>query len=154
MEECELCGRQTKDVYVLNIEGVEMRSCAKCAEGKKVVRAEIDKPKQQARPGSQRPPRRNPDEPAELIDNYGKVIHDAREHMHLPLKVLGEMLSEKEHLLLRIEEERTKPTVELTKKLERVLGIKLTEEQRDEKKVSVGRPSAGATLGDFMEGKG
>jgi len=32
----------------------------------------------------------------ELIDNYGKVIREAREKMQLPLKVLAEMLNEKE----------------------------------------------------------
>jgi putative transcription factor len=156
MEECELCGRQTSDVYVVDVEGVELRACQRCAKGKKIIRTELEsvkKPKQ-GRPGGmiQRPKR---DEDKELVDNYGEVIRNAREKMKLPIKVLAEMINEKEHLLARVEKEETHPTIELTKKLERALGIKLTASDtgESEQKTSGGKAEE-ATLGEFISKEG
>ncbi len=150
MEECELCGIPTKDVYVLNVENVELRTCASCAKGKKVVRTEMEAQAQKPRPAFQRQ-RTVRDEDKLLVENYANAIRNAREEMKIPLKVLAEMLNEKEHLLLRIEEGKTMPTIALTKKLEKTLKIKLTEDPKEpDKKFNAGK-SQGATLGDFVE---
>ena len=150
MEECELCGRTTKDVYVLNVENVELRACASCAKGKKVVRTELEAKVQKQRPSFQKP-KIIKDEDRQLVENYSSVIRNAREGMKIPLNVFAEMINEKEHFLLRIEEGRTMPTIALTKKLEKALKIKLTEEPKEqEKKISPGK-SQSATLGDFVK---
>ncbi|MDE1856935.1 MAG: TIGR00270 family protein [Candidatus Micrarchaeota archaeon] len=129
MEECELCGRKTEDIYVISIEGTEMRACVNCAKGNKVVRKELaaDRAKASPKRASTSAPRVSSDEEAQIIMGYGKAIKDARERMQLPLKVLAEMINEKEHFLSRVEEEQTLPTITLTKKLEKALKIKLTE---------------------------
>ncbi len=150
MEECELCGRQTKDIYVLDVENVEIRACAKCAKGKKVIRTEIEKPLVNRNPNYIKP---KSDEDRELVEGYGVKIRAARERMKLPIKVLAEMLSEKEHYLVRVEEEETRPTLELTKKLERALSIKLTQDVEEAKAVASSKgQSKGATIGDFIGG--
>jgi len=150
VEDCELCGRPTKDIYVVNVENVELRACASCAKGKKVVRTEMEAQPQKQRPAFQRP-RRVPDEERQLVEDYPNVIRNARENMKIPIKVLAEMINEKEHLLLRIEEGKTRPNIELTKKLEKTLKIKLTEEPKEpEKKFVAGKPQ-GTTVGDFIE---
>lgn len=152
MEECELCGKKINEVVVVEVEDVEMNACLSCAKGKKIVRREG--------PGAQ-PAKRSPrptytrrelrDEEKELVDGYGAAIRSARERMKIPLPVLAAMLNEKEPLLLRIEEERTKPTVELTRKLERSLKIKLYEEVQAETSSQAG-PRAGRsiTIGDMV----
>jgi ribosome-binding protein aMBF1 (putative translation factor) len=78
-------------------------------------------------------------------------MKEARERMKIPIKVLAEMLNEKETLLSRVEQQKTLPPEELRKKLERALGITLQESERSEQKVSmIGRKSQeGATLGEF-----
>lgn len=150
MEECELCGRQTKDVYVIDVENVELRACASCAKGKKVIRTELDQPVQPHGSRNQRPkPVREED--MELVDNYAQVIREAREGMKIPIKVLAEMINEKEHLLLRIEEGKTMPTIELTKKLERALKIKITHEPTEDNVKYKARQSSAPTLGDYVE---
>ena len=35
MEECEICGSKTKDVYIVNVEDVELRVCTKCEEARR-----------------------------------------------------------------------------------------------------------------------
>ncbi len=152
MEECELCGRQLKDVYVIDVENVEMRVCAACAKGKRVLRTEMEKPAQRRgspgpAPMPQRPAR---EEDMALIEGYGGAIRNARERMKLPIKVLAEMINEKEHYLQRVEEEKTEPTMALTKKLEKALSIKLTEEPHEEGRVQTRRATE-ATLGEFVK---
>jgi putative transcription factor len=114
MEECELCGRQTSDIYVVDVEGVELRACQRCAKGKKVLRTELESSKK-AKPGKpwqqQAKPKREEDK--ELVENYGEAIRKARERMKLPIRVLAEMINEKEHLLARVENEETHPTIAL-----------------------------------------
>lgn len=149
MEECELCGRSTKDVYVLNVEGVELRACASCAKGKKVVRTELEAgTKKKSVAASTRPLK---DEEKPLIENYGAVIRRARESMKIPIKVLAEMLNEKEHYLVRVEEQETEPNIVLTRKLEKELKIKLTEESLGETVAYKPKKSDTATLGEFAD---
>ena len=149
MEECELCGRTTKDVYVIDVENVELRACARCAQGKKVLRIEKEKPQRIER--TFKAQRKKPDEEMRLIENYGHAIREARERMKIPLKVLAEMINEKEPFLRRIEEQETEPTIKLTKKLEKVLNIKLTEEPSEDSNNFKGSGrSDKATIGDFV----
>ena len=146
MEECELCGRQMKDAYIVSVEGADLRVCAGCAKGKKVLYREVeDRP----RPGQKKAIRKTDDD-LELVDGYGAKIHAARDRMQLPLKVLAEMINEKEAHLLRVEEEKTKPSIELTKKIEKALNIRITQPKDDGPKVNTGKKQGGATLGDFF----
>lgn len=149
MEECEICGAKTNDIYVVNVEDVELRVCTKCAKGKKIVAKVTERansPKQVARVQKNEVP--------QLVENYGLAIHNAREAMKLPIKVLAEMINEKETLLLRIEQQKTLPSTELTKKLEKALGIKLSDTQQSESENTgyTGRAEK-VTLGDFMDSK-
>lgn len=148
MEECELCGSKMKDVYIVNVDEVELRVCTKCAQGKKIISKVMDQPKgskQQAAKAAK-------NEIPQLVENYGSKMHKARESMKIPLKVLAEMINEKETLLARVEQQRTMPSVELTKKLEKALGIKLVESaaQLQEKSASYSSKNEAATLGEFM----
>jgi putative transcription factor len=151
VEECELCGRQTKDIYVLNVENVELRTCASCAKGKKVVRTELERQVKKPDIRSQRT-RPKTDEEKELVEDYPNVVRRARERMKIPIKVLAEMLNEKEHLILRVEEGKTLPSIPLTKKLEKALKIKLTEEGTEEVKSYTAKKATEPTIGDFVEG--
>ncbi|MDE1871318.1 MAG: TIGR00270 family protein [Candidatus Micrarchaeota archaeon] len=147
MEECEICGIKAGDIYIVDVEDVELRVCTKCARGKKVVSQVIERPGF----GRKRVAEGNEDEP-QLIENYGSAIHSAREAMKIPLKVLAEMLNEKETLLLRIEQQRTLPSVELTKKLEKALAIRLMEKGQQGENPGASRGSRDrATLGDFIK---
>ncbi|MGD0729195.1 MAG: multiprotein-bridging factor 1 family protein [Candidatus Micrarchaeaceae archaeon] len=150
MEECELCGAKMKDVYVVNVDNVELRVCIKCAQGKKI----ISKVMEQKKGNVLQMPKKDKNEIPQIVENYGRIIHDARESMKLPMKVLAEMINEKETLLSRVEQQRTMPSVELTKKLEKALSIKLTEESQVQKENmhSYGNNEE-ATLGEFVTKK-
>ncbi len=150
VEDCELCGRQTRDIFVIDVENVEMRTCASCAKGKKVIRTEFERTQQKQgnRPAKVRP---LSDEERPLVDDYAHRIKQARENMKIPLKVLAEKLNEKEGYLSRVEEGKTEPNNVLVKKLEREFQIKLTEDAVEEAPIKVSKKPDKATLGEFAD---
>ena len=150
MEECELCGRQMSVVYVVSIEGVEFRVCASCAKGKKIVSEPNErKPNSNGSYSKRQKPESDENGPI-LIDGYGAAIRNAREGLKIPLKVLAEMINEKETFLTRVEEEKTEPPMPLVKKLERALNIKLISatDKPETKTHSIGQQGS-VTLGDY-----
>ncbi len=149
MEECELCGKKISDVYVVEIDGVELGVCAGCARGKKVIRTNAKKSEDK----SIIVRRNTPKEEAELIENFGEAVRNAREGMELSLPVLAEMLNEKESHLRHIEQQKTMPSAELTKKLEKFLNIKLTVESKEETGFSTKSKADRASLGEFIKPK-
>jgi putative transcription factor len=148
VEECEICGSKTKDVYIVNVEDVELRVCTKCAKGKKIVSKVVERTNKPKMAGIE-----SKKEEAQLIDDYGVAIHNAREAMKLPLKVLAEMLNEKETLLLRIEQQKTLPSVELTKKIEKALSIKLADTGEPQEKSYGGNRGDKITMADYIKRK-
>ncbi|MCL5434355.1 MAG: multiprotein bridging factor aMBF1 [Candidatus Marsarchaeota archaeon] len=150
MEECELCGKSTDSAYVVLVEGVELRVCASCANGKKVL---SHRPTDSASRGYhgtyQKTAKKSIDEPP-LVDNYGRVIREARERLKIPIKVLAEMINEKETFLSRVEAEKAAPPAQLIKKLEKTLNIKLTASRSEAEDNQHYRSDNGVTtIGDF-----
>jgi putative transcription factor len=125
MEECELCGRDMGTVHVVSLEGAELRVCAKCSAGKRIVYKE--NPFQQEQKTAEG--KQSAKEERELVADYGQRIRKAREAQKIPVKVLAEMLNEKEHFLARVESQKTTPPDALVRKLERALNIGLKEEE-------------------------
>lgn len=143
--ECELCGRQTEERYIATIENVELRVCPRCAKGHHVTEEVI--PRNQA--GSGQP--RAQDQVDEMVEDYGMQIRRAREHMKIPVKVLAEMISEKEGVVTRVEQQKMVPPEALRKKIEKALGLKLAVEGAPEKSSYHGSGKAEeATLGEFV----
>ena len=151
MEECELCGNKTADIYVVDVEGVELRVCTKCARGKKVLsRSNTEGSKNKGYGTKREKSTSKPPEEAEIVDDYGRVIRAARENMKLPLSALAEMINEKETLLYRVENQKTLPTAALAKKLEKALNIKLERAASNAEEAGHANKKENATLGEFL----
>jgi len=71
-------------------------------------------------------------ESAVLVSNYNVLIRQARESMGLTQADVAKLIGEKESIVRRLESGRMAPTLELAKKLEKLLKIKLYEEVRQE----------------------
>jgi len=127
---CELCGRPIigKPVRVW-IEGSQLAVCPYCSRYGSVV-----KPRVVTRP-QQVTKRKKPSmnfESTALVSNYNVLIRQARENMGLTQADLAALIGEKESIVRRLESGRMAPTLELAKKLEKVLKVKLYEEVRQE----------------------
>ena len=91
----------------------------------------------------------------EIIEGFGKIIRDAREKTQLPLMVIAERIKEKESYLHSIEHEQLMPTLEVARKLEKELNIKLIEKIQNAISTTV-LPKKGfvePTLADMIETK-
>lgn len=144
MYDCEICGRSTETLYVIDVEGAQMSVCAACSRGKNVM-DEIGT-REKVR-GGRIVGRKRAEPEEELVQGYGAVIRRAREAYGFDLKVLGERINEKHSVLLRVEEERMKPDMNLIAKLEKALGVRLTEREEETEGGGV-KGTEPITLGD------
>ncbi|MEM0217217.1 MAG: multiprotein bridging factor aMBF1 [Candidatus Nezhaarchaeales archaeon] len=143
---CELCGKPIigKPMKAW-IEGAQLTVCYRCSRYGSAV-----KPAAQRATLHQLPKRKEVRTELEnivLVDKYNVLIRQARESMGLTQEDLARLIGEKESVIRRLESGRMIPSLELAKKLERLLKIKLYEEARQEQDVP--RPqNFELTLGD------
>ncbi|MGC9209740.1 MAG: multiprotein bridging factor aMBF1 [Acidilobus sp.] len=123
---CEVCGRPIRGQgHRVLLEGAEVIVCDECYE--KLVRSG------RAVPVAKRPQRvtqapkakRATGEMLEVVDDYPEIIRRAREQRGWTTAVLAQKLRVSEDLVRRIESGKVKPTVELAKRLEGLLKVKL-----------------------------
>ena len=144
MYDCEICGKKTDSLYIIDVEGAELTTCMKCAEGKNII--EVIEDEKQTKPKNATVKKEEP--LFDIVDNYGESIRVAREKMGIPLKVLAEMINEKESVLNRIEHQKMLPNDKVIEKLEKNLGIKLKVEVTETKNFKTKDPDEPITLGD------
>ncbi len=146
---CDICGKSPVRAQIL-LEGAKLLACGRCMRGGKVLHRFDDEGAPIEKPSS------SPVESSEeIVENFGKLIKNAREKASLPLAVVAERIQEKESYLQALEHERFMPTLDVARKLERELGIKLVEKTQS---VAGPAPSAAKhfsepTLADMVDGK-
>jgi putative transcription factor len=132
--QCELCGATSKSpLKTVRVEGAELQVCSECAK----YGTEVQQPRHSPltkRSGS--PPvrvavRRTRDvfdrNEGELVEDYGERIRMAREAKGWSQKDLALSMMERELLVKKIEKGDLIPEDDVRKKLEKTLGITLTE---------------------------
>ena len=159
---CEICGIEIRGTaYKVVIDGATLIACRKCALrnpsavvgyiGARTHRGPRRAPLRTSSP--RRMPRYTVVE--EIVDDYAEKIREARERIGLTREVLAAMVGEKVSTIRRIESGKLAPTIQLARKLERVLKIKLVEayEESEEYRYSEGEEEFELTLGDIVEFK-
>jgi len=114
--------------YHAEVDGVEMVLCASCYM--KLLRSGRAKPLKRREPPrrvAQRIPKARSLSIAEyeIVDDYYDRIRTAREERGLSTKELAMKLRISESLLRKIEQGKIKPSIDLAKRMEKLLGIKL-----------------------------
>ncbi|MFH1774907.1 MAG: multiprotein bridging factor aMBF1 [Methanobacteriota archaeon] len=144
--ECEVCGRTIEKPFYVKIEGSEMRTCGTCSKfGVRI------KQREQKKQATFKYPRAREEKIIEYVESYGEVIRNARQRRGLTQEELGKLINEKTSVIARLETKKMVPTMELAKKLEKVLEVKLIEELEEEK-ITGTRISAGElTIGDVIK---
>nr|AAU83084.1 predicted transcription factor [uncultured archaeon GZfos26E7]QNR61616.1 hypothetical protein GZ18C8_63 [uncultured archaeon GZfos18C8] len=143
--QCEICGSNIRGkAHRVILEGTELNVCDACAkyghEVKQVPKAtatgRVPAGKVSAgrvpagitfRTGSRRRPDMFDQMTDELLSDYGFAIRRAREARGMSQEELALAIKEKASLLKKLEREDLRPEDSVRKKLERVLGISLTE---------------------------
>ena len=143
MAYCDMCGRQ-ESLVTADVEGVEMKVCQNCSRfGTVRKRADAMRVSQ----------KKMHTEPAfRLAGNYASLLRQAREKQGLSQEDFARFLQEKESIVSKWEQGRMQPSVEVARRLEKILGVSLVMEdveQSFEKEKSA--RTDGFTLGDFMK---
>ena len=132
---CEMCGRPVdrRRAKIVYIEGARLTLCPECYArvAKKAVVFEV---KESASPPLPRgPPKRGygrralPLDEYEVVPDFAARIRRARERLGWTQRTLAEAIRESENIVKRLESGRLTPSIELARKLEGVLGVKLVE---------------------------
>ncbi len=146
---CDICGRPQVSAQVL-IEGAKLLVCVSCRRGGKVLQEFSDGQSPSAPMTISAPA--SLDSGEEIVDNAGKLIKQASDRLRLPLPVLAERMREKESYLHGIESGHLSPSLDVARKLEKELSIRLIEKVQSSISPS---PAASAkfsepTLGDIL----
>ncbi len=149
--DCDICGKNDATAIAL-VEGAQVAVCHKCAKFGKVLYSLVDMEEQgKVAVGSALASI----ESEEIVEGYAKLIKKAREEMGLPPAVVAERIREKESYLEKIEKGTLLPSLQVARKLEKELGIKLVESVREEV-VPTSTKSSGflePTLADLLQAK-
>jgi len=147
---CDLCGKVDERLNRTLIEGVELNVCNDCSKfGKVIAPVKRYSPKEQHRM-LQKPQEK--EEKIELIvENYAEIIKKKRDSMGMSQKDFAKKINEKESTLHHIETGTLELSSALAKKLEKIIGVKLTEEHEERHETTKKRREEGFTLGDFIK---
>lgn len=144
MVSCELCGKDSKLLSVL-IEGVKFNVCGSCSSHGKILQdANIKK-------GELKKPIIRNEVLDVVVDNYSDIIKNFREKKSMTQKELALKLNEKESMIAKIEQGTLKPSLDLAKKLERFLGVKLVTKEKISESLSLNVKRGSLTIGDFLK---
>jgi putative transcription factor len=122
--ECEICGKKTSKIFTTEIEGTVLRLCKECSKSGKILNVIEEKERKEER---KRKGILTYEENWELVENYGRIIREARSKLGLSIEKLAKGVGEKESLIRKIEREEIRPSDKVVDKLERFLKVKLKE---------------------------
>ncbi len=94
-----------------------------------------------------------PGEDLELVEDYGEIVRRARMDMGLSQEDLAQMINEKLTIVKKIESGEFRPSLDLARKLEKTLNIRIlvpVEELEETSYSNMGKPSTGISLGDLL----
>lgn len=106
---------------------------------------------------AKRPAGSLPGEDLELVENYGELVREARIKIGLTQEELASQVGEKATVIKKIEHGELRPSIELARRLEKILRIRLLmpaeEEPSSEIKKYLMKPGAsgGVSLGDLLK---
>lgn len=146
---CDMCGAEEENLVVALIEGTELIVCKNCAQYGKILR-KVNKPFIEEK--TEKKVVVGPEK--EIIDmivnDYAERIRKKREKLGLKQEDFAKMISEKESLVHKMEIGEFKPSIDLARKLEKKLEIKLIEQYEEEFKPEKRLESKEVTIGDVI----
>lgn len=144
---CELCGKADAPLFA-EVEGVDLQVCIGCAKY-----GTIKKRPTTTSTISSKPLVSRPEEPEyTIISNYASLLRTSREKKELSQQDFAKFIQERESVVAKWEAGSLKPSIEIARKLEKRLGIKLVEvEEAGTAKVETRGKSDELTLGDLVK---
>jgi putative transcription factor len=165
---CELCGKEAGPTRPAFIEGTRLNVCQNCLRFGEEYKAsqgtggKTNAPAPSAAIIEERLQKREKrmqtrdvyanTQSVELVDDYGRVIREARTAAGMDLEQFAASIFEKKGILAKVEANDLVPDEKLMRKIEKALNIKLTETVQS--KIETNRtPGTKMTLENFIKKK-
>ncbi len=145
---CEMCGQPTSSPVRVLVEGTIMTLCPSCAARVKGKIVKEGQDLQRPKPKVRKVPRDVIDR-YDIVEDFAERIKEARERSGMTRKELAVAVKEREVTIAKIERGELKPSLDLAKRLEKVLGIKLIVTETEEEVPFTTRRGGELTLGDI-----
>jgi putative transcription factor len=150
---CDICGAKIVGrPYFALVDGVEMVLCASCflklSKSGRAKLIRVGEPKEE--PTKKIRKRVTGKTVYEVVEDYAERIATARIKKGLSTKDLAAKLRISENVLRKIEQGRFKPSIDLARKMERILGIKLVEPTEEPEEEEFEAKEELPTLGDIV----
>jgi len=142
---CDMCGRDT-ELRKTIVENVVLNVCENCSIFGKVI--EVKKEIRDDKIKELFIRLKKPQIFEEIVEDFSLRIKKAREELNLKQEELALKINEKESIIHHLETGKLRPSLELAKKLERFLKIKLVEIREEEKKLNIDFNSGDISIGD------
>jgi len=153
---CDMCGKEA-ELYKTIIEGTEMDVCESCSKFGKVLHKIKTDEDYKAENKKKKPEQKFPEPKKEIVEtiveDYASIIKRKREELGMSQRDFAKKVAEKESIIHKIETGRMEPNIDMARKFERMLHIKLVESTEAEPDTAV-RPKAREemlTLGDMVK---
>ena len=154
---CEMCGKQ--GTTKADVEGVELITCKDCSKYgiikksfREPIKKSFTKRFDKVSPKNNNEIRKK--NSFKLIDSFSSILQKSRQEKGLKQEDFAKFLNERESLVSKWEQGSITPNIEVAKKLERKLGLKLIEkeeEKKEDKDSFKNRLNKEFTLGDFIK---
>ncbi|MDD5086868.1 MAG: multiprotein bridging factor aMBF1 [Candidatus Nanoarchaeia archaeon] len=149
--QCDLCGTEEENLVSAIVEGTELNVCRNCARYGKIVEKKIFSAEQNnnIRQITSKEPEKQTIEV--IVPDFADKIKKKREQLGIKQKDFAKKLSLKESLVHNLETGSFEPSIDIARKLERFLKIKLVEEYEDKKTETMKLDSNEITIGDLIK---
>ncbi len=142
-----MCGSE-EELFLTEIEGTQLNVCKNCSRYGKVIKSlKVEEPK------IEKQERRFVERGSEIVQGFvpgfNKLIKEKREKIKLKQKEFAKVIAEKESVIHKLES-GMEPNMELARKIEKFLKIRLVEEQ-EVKKAEIKTDSDNYTIGDIIK---
>ena len=135
---CEICGKYIERGKRVMLEGSIIITCDECSKYGEVLSDVEIKGKEKGKLNllSKKKVSDESEEEfdvkfeKELVENYGKIIRDAREKRGMKQEELARMISQPKSLISRLESGKFEPNEEIAIKIEKALGVKILIEKK------------------------
>jgi putative transcription factor len=154
---CDMCGSENR-LFKTEIEGTLLNVCKHCAKFGKVVANVHDKKfiqkMQKKQEKQKRPQLLSKNELVEtLVEDFATLIKEKREKLNLKQEDFAKKINEKASIIHKIETGHFEPNINLARKIERFLKVKIVEQQESRSPQLEKTASDSFTLGDFIKVK-
>ena len=145
---CDMSKTKGK-LYKVYVEGAELTLCKDCSKFGEVV----EQVQQESHVSAKKPKQFEGPEVMEILsEDYADKIKRKRESLGLNQKDFAEKLNEKESLIQKLETGHLEPSIDLAKKMEKSLGLKILEQYEEKHEKQNNRERAETfTIGDFIK---